>query len=118
MTTIYYYSEECYRPELPVVCKITNLLMVENIVNKAAVIETEYPIYSISASKFVALAKGNDLITDITKNLEIGIYLLPFDDRVDSKILNLIKGLQPVHDWGALTLSKENAIKFQIKQTD
>lgn len=116
MSEFYYHSEECERADLPVGCKVVRYLAVETMQNKAAVIETEHPIYKSQSSNYVVLAKGLASINDVFSEQLIGVYLLPLDERAGSAELDLSAGLQPVQDWGALTRTREEAERLQLKE--
>ncbi|HEY8905158.1 MAG TPA: hypothetical protein VIM63_03875 [Rhodoferax sp.] len=114
MSDFFYCSEECARDDLPVGCKLVRYLAVEGMQKKAAVIETEHPIYRSQSSSFVVLAKGIETVDDIFSGKLVGVYLMPIDQRAGMFDLNLSAGLQPVKDWGALTLTWE-AAEWQVK---
>jgi hypothetical protein len=115
MTKFFYCSEECVRDDLPVECELVRYLSLEGIVNKAVVLRTEHPIYDNQLTDFVALVKGVDTIDAVLGGELIGVYLLPLDARAGEKELDLSRGLQPVQDWGALTISREAAERWQLR---
>jgi hypothetical protein len=115
MSTLYYCSEECAREDLPVECEVRRLLALEGMPNKAAVVRTKTPIYRSQLSDFVALAKGTATIDAALQGELVGVYLLPLDARAGDRDLDLTKGLQPVQDWGALTIYREAAEQWQLR---
>ena len=115
MNEFYYCSEEFPRPELPTGCRLVRYLAVEGMNAKAAVIDTERPILRSQASQFVVLAKGDQTVSEVFDGVLVGVYLMPKDHRVGSSTLDLSGGLQPVVDWGALTLTFEEAKQWQAK---
>ena len=115
MNDFYYHSEECERDDLPVGCRVIRYLNVEGMKNKAAVIETEHPIYKAQASSYVVLAKGLSSVSEVFTGQLIGVYLLPLDVRAGAVELDLSAGLRPVQDWGALTRSRDEAEKLQLR---
>ena len=115
MTKLYYCSEECARDDLPVACEVQRLLSLEGMQNKAAVVRTAHPIYRSQMSDFVALAKGEATIDAALRGELIGVYLLPLDARAGNSDLDLSKGLQPVQDWGAVTVNREVAERWQLR---
>lgn len=115
MNDFYYCSEEFPRPELPVGCKLVRYLDVEGMVDKAAVMETERPIHRSQATRFVLLAKGYESIKDVFDGRLVGVYLMPLDQRAGPSTLDLSKGLQPVEDWGAISLTLDQAEQWQAQ---
>ena len=115
MAMLYYCSEECARDDLPVECEVQRLLSLEGMSNKAAVVRTVHPIYRNQLSDFVALAKGEATIEAALQGELVGVYLLPLDMRAGESELDLSKGLQPVQDWGALTVHREVAERWQLR---
>ena len=115
MNSLFYCSEECARDDLPVECRLVRYLSLEGMDHKAAVVQTANPIYRNQLSDFVALAKGVNKIDEVFEGKLVGVYLLPLDSRAGVTELDLSRGLQPVQDWGALTINKDAADRWQVR---
>jgi hypothetical protein len=115
MIDFYYCSGEVDRPELPVRCQLVRYLAVDGKDKKAAVIRTEHRIHDVQKDEFVVLGKGADTIEQVFKGDIVGVFLMPLDQRAGPSALDLSAGLQPVQDWGTLTLTSAAAQHWQLR---
>ena len=72
--------------------------------------------YQSQFTRFVALAKGTNLVSEAAKGTMVSVFLLPLDSRATEEHLNLANGLQPVLDWCELTDTMEKAESWQYRE--
>lgn len=111
---MFYCSSEYPWPGLPVECRLVRYLSVGTQLERAAVVEACAPIFNRGAT-FVALVKGNGLVSDVDRSDVVSVFLLEVDERVVDSVFHLEKGLQPVLDWGVLTNSATTAERWQVR---
>lgn len=114
-TDLYYYSEEFFKREFPVVVKVLRYLSIARSTHKAAVVGFSEKIEGYD-DEYVVLAKGNSLISEAFSGGVVGVYLFPIDERVAGDTWNMGQSLGGSKDWGAITNSREMAMKNRVSE--
>lgn len=114
----YYFSTECFSPELPVLCGATKSIKSRE-GREVVLVECDRKIKSYK-TKFLLLVprNQNESISDISKYDQIFVYVLDGKNFVDKVDIDLSKMKNCILDIGGISNSYEKALVWQVKESD